>query len=247
MIKLKSEEEIKLMAEGGKILNFTIMEVVRQIKPGITTYELDKIAERILRGRGAEPSFLNYQGFPNSACISINDEVVHGIPGKRVIKFGDIVKIDLGSYYKGFHTDKAVTHVVGKSSEETKRLVMGCKKALEIAISQVTPGKTVGDIEYATGKVLFEHNLGPVMTLTGHGIGREIHEPPSIFCNGRRGNKEKLEKGMVLAIEPMATLGNGKVRTKSDNWTIISEDHSNAAHFEDTIAVCESGCKVLTR
>jgi len=247
MIKLKTLSDIKTMSKGGRIASFAMKEVAKNIKPGITTLELDKIANRIIKARGACPSFLGYQGFPASICVSINDQLVHGIPSRQKICSGDIVKVDLGVFYEGFHTDMARTYIVGHIKKEEEELVMACQKALNAAISLVEPGNTVGDIEHATGKTLKSSGLSPVMSLSGHGVGRDLHEEPSIFCDGLKRTKEKLVPGMVIAIEPMATAGSSKVRKGSDGWTIVTADGSLSVHFEDTVAVTDRGHRVLTR
>lgn len=246
-IKQKTTPEIKKMRRGGKIASFTMKEVASRIKVGITTLELDEIAYRIIKARGAEPSFLNYEGFPNSACISLNDEVVHGIPSRVKVKDGDLVKVDLGVYFEGYHTDMARTFTVGKVSSEVKGMVLTCKSALDNAIAEVVPGNRVGDIEQAIGDTLKGGGLSPVMSLSGHGIGVNLHEKPAIFCDGKRSTKEELIAGMVIAIEPMAIAGNKAVKRRDDGWTVVSSDGSPSVHFEDTIAVTESGHKVLTR
>jgi len=246
-INIKSTPEIKKMIRGGRIADFTMREVATHIKPGVTLLELDAIAYRIIKARGAEPSFLNYDGFPNSICVSINDEIVHGIPSRVSVKSGDIVKIDLGIYFEGFHTDMARTYTVGKVTEDIKNMVLTCKKSLDEAIHCVRPGNSIGDIEQITGEVLKEGGLSPVMSLSGHGIGRELHERPSIFCDGKKCTKEKLVEGMAIAIEPMATMGSGKVKRKDDNWTVVSSDATLTVHFEDTVLVTGTGYKVLTR
>lgn len=247
MIELKNTPDIKKIAKGGRIASFAMREIARNIKPGITTLELDKIAYRIVRARGAYPSFLNYQGFPGSICVSVNDQIVHGIPSNRKLEWGDFVKIDIGVLYDGFHTDMARTFVLGKVSKKKKKIIETCQRALDAAIDCVLPGNTIGDIEYETGRVLKSGGLSPVMSLTGHGIGRNLHEEPSIFCDGTKNSKDKLVPGMVIAIEPMATTGNGKIKKCSDGWTIVSADSSLSVHFEDTVAVTNSGHKVLTR
>lgn len=247
MIDLKTPPEIKIMSQGGKIANFTMKEIARNIKPGTTTSELNKIAHRIIIARGAKPSFLNHNGYPSSICISINRDVVHSIPSEAKIKLGDVIKVDLGVFYKGFHTDMARTFVVGNTSKKEVEMARVCRQSLNEAISQIKPGAFIGDIEYVIGKTLKGGGLSPIMSLTGHGIGRELHESPSIFCDGKKGVKEKLLPGMVLAIEPMATSGNGEVKKMKDNWTIRSSDNSQSFHFEDTIAITDRGCKVLTR
>lgn len=247
IISIKTPPETKKMQRGGKIAIFAMQEVASRIKPGVTTLELDEIAYRIIRARGAEPSFLNYEGFPNSTCISINSEVVHGIPSRVKLKDGDVVKVDLGIYFEGYHTDMARTFTVGKVTRKVKDMVLTGKKALDNAIDEVKPGGRVGDIEQAIGDTLREGGLAPVMSLSGHGIGVNLHEKPSIFCDGKRSAKEELLPGMVIAIEPMAIMGSGEVKRKDDGWTVVSSNGNIAVHFEDTVAVTDTGHKVLTR
>ncbi len=246
MIPIKTELDIKKMAKGGKIASFAMREISKNIRPGITTHDLDKIANRIIKARGASPSFLGHQGFPACTCISINDEIVHAIPSKKKIQNGDIVKVDIGVFYEGFHTDMARTFSVGKISKKDKNLILACKNALLNGINEVKPGNSIGDIEFQIGETLVRGGLSPVMSFSGHGVGRELHEKPSIFCNGRKCTKEKLVAGMVIAIEPMGTTGNGLVERKDDGWTVVSSDKSMTVHFEDTVAVTENGHKVLT-
>lgn len=247
IINTKTSPEIKIMSRGGRIADFAMREVSTHIKVGVTTLELDEIVSRIIKARGAEPSFLNHKGFPNSTCISINEEIVHGIPSRVKVGDGDVVKVDLGIFYEGFHTDMARTFAVGKVSNETKNIILTCKKALDNAIYNVKPGNSIGDIEYIIGDTLRKGKLSPVMSLSGHGIGRMLHEKPSIFCDGKRCTKERLVSGMVIAIEPMATSGNGMVKRKDDGWTMVSKDNTLSVHFEDTVAVTQTGHKVLTR
>jgi methionyl aminopeptidase len=246
MIKIKTQDEIRKIDQSGRIAAFALKQVANNVRIGITTFELDQIAKRIIIARGATPSFLDYQGYQNSTCISVNDELVHGIPGSKKINQGDIVKIDLGVFYNGYHTDTAITVVVGKLSDDIKRLVHGTKEALMSTIKQVKPGIRVGDIEHYCGQILRSHNLGAVTALSGHGIGTELHEEPAIRCDGKVDTGAKIKEGMVFALEPMATLGAPEVHTKRDNWTVVTNDHSMAAHFEHTIVITKNGAKILT-
>ncbi len=246
MINIKTKDEVSKIARSGKIASFVLKELAKYVKPGVTTFELDKIASRIISSRGAKPSFLNYNGFPAVTCISINSEVVHGIPSQRKIMHNDLVKIDVGVELDGFHSDTATTILVGKPSSDTLRLINGTKKALEESIKIISPGIRVGAIEEKTGEILEKHGLSPVMSLSGHGIGKSIHEEPSIKSNGKSNQGEVVKEGMVFAIEPMATLGSGKVKTSQDGWTIVSSDNTLAAHFEHTVVVAKNGAKILT-
>lgn len=246
MIIIKTKEEVNKIAKSGKIASFVLKEIAKNVKPGITTFELDKIATRIINSRGAKPSFLDYNGYPASTCISINNEVVHGIPAQRKIQAGDLVKIDVGVELGGFHSDTALTVYVGKPDADTMRLINGTKNALYETIKSIKPGMRVGEVEHITGQVLRSYDLSPVLSLSGHGIGRSIHEAPSIKSDGNVEDGEMIREGMTVAIEPMATLGKGKVRTLPDGWTIVTSDGSLAAHFEHTIAITKSGAKILT-
>jgi len=246
MISIKTPDEIKTIAQGGAIAAFTLKQLAKRVKPGILTIELDQIARRIIAARGAEPSFLGYQGYPAAICVSINDEVVHGIPSGRKIKSGDLVSIDVGIKYKNHYSDAALTVFVGNVSKDAKRLVLGVKEALREAIKIVKPGIRVGDIENKTGEILKKFKLSPVMELSGHGVGNAVHEEPSIRCDGTKKTGAEITEGMVLAIEPMAALGSGKVYIENDGWTVKSADHSLTAHFEHTICVTKKGSKILT-
>lgn len=246
MITIKSKAEIKLLANSGKIAEFLTLQLKKNVKAGVTTKDLDMIANRVIDARGAKPSFLNYQNYPASICVSINEEVVHGIPGKRVIKSGDLVKVDLGVNYQGYHTDTAFTVFVAHANEKVLNLIKGTKRALDEAVAVAKPGNRVGDIEAKIGQTLRRYGLAPVMDLTGHGIGTEVHEEPSIRCDGKPGTGPVLKEGMVLAIEPMATLGSGDVITGPDGWTVVAADKTLAAHFEHTIVITSTGSRMLT-
>lgn len=246
MITIKTKDEVRTLMKSGAICDFVLKETLKHIKPGVATIELDKIANRIMSARNAEPSFLDYEGYPNSICVSINDELVHGIPGPTIIKSGDVVSVDVGVKYNEMFTDCASTVVVGKPDEDTKRLVEGVKKSLDAAISAVRPGRTVGDIEYASGEQLKKFGLSPIMSLSGHGVGYAVHEDPAIMSNGKPGSGQELKEGMVLAIEPMASLGKGRVYQGKDGWTVKTSDGSLTAHFEKSVAVTKNGCKILT-
>jgi len=246
MINIKKPDEIKRLSLSGQISSFALKQVIKNVRVGITTFELDQIAKRIITARGATPSFLNYRGYQYSTCISINDEVVHGVPGGRKIKDGDVVKVDLGAYFNGYHTDTATTVVVGKLNEDTKRLIQGTKSALLSTIRMIKPNIKIGDIEHYCGQVLRSFALGAVTDLSGHGIGKELHEEPAIRCDGEAGKGAEVQEGMVFAIEPMATLGLPDVHTKPDKWTVVTNDGSISAHFEHTIVVTKTGAKILT-
>lgn len=246
-IVLKTAEEIELMAEGGKLLASIVQRVSEAVKPGITTRELDALAEDLIAETGGEPSFKGFHGYPAATCISVNDEVVHGIPGKRVLKDSDLVGIDVGLRYKGFCTDHAVTVPIGKISHKVQELLDVTRESLAVGLEHVKPGNRIGDISYAIQEAIKPYDLGIVRDLTGHGIGRSPHEDPAIPNFGKAGTGPVLEEGMVLAIEPMVTLGSSQVKQLDDDWTIVTIDGSYAAHFEHTVAVTTNGCRILTQ
>lgn len=246
MIHIKSKVEIRLMAKSGHVAAFALKEILKDIKPGIATKDLDSKARRLIEARNATPAFLGHEGYEFSICVSINDEVVHGLPSKRKIKIGDIVKIDLGAKLDGYYSDTAGTVLVSSKDERLSELRDGTKEALRQAIILCKEGNRLGDIEAKIGEILRKYRLSPVMSLTGHGIGRNLHEDPRVRCDGKEGTGEILKEGMVLAIEPMATLGTGTVKVSDDGWTIKTADKSSAAHFEHTVLVTKTGGKVLT-
>lgn len=245
MISLKSEREIELMKHAGHINYLTHLEVKKYLKPGITTEELNNIANKFIIENGCKPSFLNYEGYPASICVSLNDEVVHGIPSKRKIKDGDIVSVDIGVEYKGYHSDSANTYIVGSSSKEIQNLVLNTQKSLKEGLSVIKEGTKINEIgkrieEYAT-----KSGLGIVRELVGHGVGTNIHEDPDV-PNYNTSNTLKLKEGMVIAVEPMLTLGSPKVYIENDNWTIKTKDGMPSAHFEHTVVVTKNGYIILT-
>lgn len=253
-ISLKTAEEIEKMREGGRIAAAILKCLKKAARPGVTTKTLDLIAEKeikkaCLAGRqaGAAPSFKGYKGYPTATCISVNDEIVHGIPSERVLGEGDIVGIDVGVYYKGFHTDAAMTIGIGKISTEAQKLINVTKKALDSAIKEVRPGKCLGDVQFVIQKTAEEAGFGVIRDLAGHGVGRQLQESPSIPNFGQKGIGLVLKEGMTLAIEPMVSTGDWHVKVQDDGWTVVTADGSLAAHFEHTIAVTKSGCKILTR
>lgn len=249
MIQLKSAREIALMAEGGKILGATVEHLRAAVKPGMTTADLDEIAEAFIRGHeGAVPAFKGLYGFPGSICSSVNHEIVHGIPSrKRTLKDGDIVSIDVGVGYKGYFTDSATTVGVGRISAEAQRLLDVTQKSLEAGIAAATVGNHIGDIGHAVQKVVEAAGFSVVRDLVGHGIGVEFHEEPQVPNYGKPKRREKLVPGLTIAIEPMVNLGGPATRTLSDRWTIVTVDGSLSAHFEHTVAITDDGPLVLTR
>lgn len=246
MITIKSDREIELLSIAGNIVYETHQFLKQYITPGITTLELDKLAYDFIISKGATPSFKGYDGFPGSICASVNEQVVHGIPGKLKLKDGDIISIDIGACYKGYHGDSAWTYEVGNVSDDKKFLLYHTEKALFEGLKQVKPGNRIGDISFAIESYAKEHNLGVVKELVGHGVGTSIHEDPDVPNFGEKGTGPKLKKGMVLAIEPMLNLGSPDIVMLDDGWTIETDDYSPSAHFEHTVAVTDDGYKILT-
>ncbi len=237
------------MAEGGRILGRTVQKLRESVRPGMTTHELDAMAEAFIRGHeGATPAFKGLYGFPGSICTSINDEIVHGIPSKkRVLKEGDIISIDVGVGLKGFFTDSAVTVPVGRVDEATQRLLDVTARSLEAGIKAAVVGNHIGDIGAAVQAVVEAAGFSVVRDLVGHGIGAEFHEEPQVPNYGKPKRREKLAPGLTIAIEPMVNVGGPATRTLSDRWTIVTADGSRSAHFEHTIAITDNGPRVLTR
>lgn len=246
--KIKTDSEIKAMRRGGRILAETLSYLAKKVKPGISTGELSNLAGKYVRSKGGSPAFLGYQGFPEAICISINDEVVHGIPRKTtVLHDGDVVSLDLGVCYQGMIVDSAITVICGASNPDKERLLEGTKRSLDSAIALIDDGIKTGDIGHAVESVLQRHDLGIVRDLVGHGVGHEIHEDPNIPNYGRKNSGVVLRSGMTIAVEPMATLGKEGVYTDVDGWTVKTRDGSLAAHFEHTILITDSGAEVLTQ
>lgn len=254
MVTIKSKREIELMKEACKVVALTYEKLEKEIKPGMTTYELDQIAEKTMRSLGAIPAEKGYDSgirgvpkFPASICVSINDEVIHGIPSKnRIIKNGDVVSIDTVALKDGFNGDAARTFIVGKSSKEAQRLVEVAKQAFFEGIKFAKPGYRIGDISHAIGEYVRSQGYSVVKEFQGHGIGREMHEDPGIPNYGKAGRGMKIEPGMTLAIEPMVIQGKPNILELDDGWTIITEDGSLAAHYENTILITEKEPKILT-
>ncbi|QBS37011.1 type I methionyl aminopeptidase [Thermaerobacter sp. FW80] len=247
MIELKSPREIELMREAGRIVAAVLRELASALRPGITTADLDRLAERLIREAGAEPAFKGYQGFPASICTSINDEVVHGIPSpRRVIREGDVVSIDVGARYHGYHGDSAATFAVGAVSAEARRLLEVTRRSLEAGIAAARPGHRVGDVGHAVQQVVEAAGFSVVRDYAGHGIGRAMHEDPQVPNYGQPGTGLRLRPGLVLAIEPMVNAGGPAVRTDPDGWTVRTVDGSLSAHFEHTVLITEGEPEVLT-
>lgn len=248
MIQLKSPRELETMAAGGRILAATHRHVTPAIQPGVSTWELDAMVESFIRAHpGATPSFKGLYGFPASACISLNDEIVHGIPArKRILADGDIVTIDIGVHYGGFHTDSAWTYAVGTVAPETRRLMDVTEASLWAGIAETRLGNHIGDIGAAVEAVVSRAGFAVVRDLVGHGVGANMHEDPQVPNHGKPKRGPKLQAGMTLAIEPMVNAGGAATRTLADKWTIVTLDGSMSAHFEHTVAITADGPRVLT-
>lgn len=246
MITIKSEYELSLMRIAGRIVYDTHQYIKDYIKPGITTGELDKLAHDYIISRDATPSCLGYEGYPDSICISVNEEVVHGIPGKRKLKNGDIVTLDICACYKGYHGDSAWTYPVGEINSEKKYLLEHTEKALYEGLKQVKAGVHLGDVSNAIEEYATSHKLGVVRELEGHGIGSNLHEDPGVPNYGKKGTGIILKENMTIAVEPMLTSGTRKIYLLDDDWTIITRDNKPSAHFEHTIIVTRDGYEILT-
>jgi len=249
VIQLKSARELDLMAQGGRILAATVETLRAAVRPGISTGELDRIAEHFIRGHeGAVPAFKGLYGFPGSICASVNSEIVHGIPSpKRVLKDGDIISIDVGVGYRGYFTDSATTVPVGEITADARELLDVTQRALEAGIGAAVLGNHIGDIGVAVQTVVERAGFSVVRDLVGHGIGVEFHEEPQVPNYGKPKRREKLVPGLTIAIEPMVNLGGPATKTLGDRWTIVTLDGSLSAHFEHTVAIAEGGPLVLTR
>ena len=246
MITIKSKREIELLKNAGNIVYQTHQYLKPYIKEGITTKELDKLAEDFIRSKDATPSFKGYEGFPSTLCTSINSEVVHGFPSDRKLKNGDIISIDIGACYKGYHGDSAWTYTVGEVDEKTKQLLEDTEKSLFVGLEQVKPENRIGDIGYAIEQYARKHNLGVVRELCGHGVGTSVHEDPEVPNYGIPNTGPRLKEGMVIAVEPMLTLGSPKVFLHDNDWTVDTQDGSLSAHFEHTVVVTKDGYQILT-
>ena len=246
MIYLKTNEEIELLRENNLLVSQALAEVGKHIKPGITTKELNRIAEDFIRSHGAIPSFLGYEGYPASACISVNEQVVHGIPSDYVIKEGDIVSVDLGTFMKGFNGDSAYTFAVGEIADDVRQLLEVTKEALYKGTAQAKAGNRVGDISAAVQEYAESFGYGVVRELEGHGLGRKMHEAPGVPNYGARGRGPLLKEGMVICIEPMITMGNRAIVFERDGWTVRTRDRKPAAHYEFAVAIRKDGPDVLT-
>jgi methionyl aminopeptidase len=247
MIILKTKAELEIMREAGRIVALTHRELAKAIKPGVTTKELDELAETFIRSKGAVPSFKGYGGFPGSICASVNEELVHGIPGKRALQEGDIISIDIGVQFQGYHGDSAWTYAVGKISEEDQRLMQVTEESLYKGLEMALPGNRLTDISHAIQVHAEAAGFTIVREYVGHGIGQHLHEDPQIPNYGPPNRGPRLKPGMVLAIEPMVNAGERYVRTLEDNWTVVTVDGKRCAHYEHTVAITEDGYEILTR
>ncbi len=247
MIALKTAKELEKMRQAGMIAASALQQAGKMCRPGVSTYEIDRQVYRHIVSFGATPSFLHYQGYPASACISVNDTVIHGIPSKEeILKEGDIVSIDIGAYYQGYHGDNAATFPVGKISEEAEKLLKVTKNSLLSGIRQAIVGNRLGDISHAVEETVSAEGFGIVRDFVGHGVGKELHESPEVPNFGKAGHGVRLSAGMVIAIEPMINLKGDGVYILDDSWTVKTQSGSLSAHFEHTIAITEEGPQILT-
>ena len=248
MINLRTQREIVKLQDAAKISAQALLVAGELCKPGVTTWEIDKAVEKFIVSQKAEPSFLNYQGFPASSCISVNDTVIHGIPSKDIVlKSGDIVSVDVGAFYNGYHGDNAYTFKVGEVSEELEKLLETTQNSLYSGISQAIVGKRIGDISSAVEKTVEVCGYGVVREFVGHGVGKNLHEDPEVPNFGMAGKGPRLAAGMVIAIEPMINQGSGDIVRLDDGWTIKTADGSPSAHFEHTVLISKSGPVILTK
>ena len=248
MISIKTSEEIEIMRAGGKILSHVMKELQGEIKPGISTKELDRAAEALILQSGAQLAFKGYNGFPAAICTSVNEEVVHSVPSSRkILSEGDIITLDIGLIWKGYYLDMARTFPVGDIKLEVKKLLDSTEEALKIGIDEAKSGNTFGDIGYAVQKHIEEKGFNVVRELCGHGIGKDLHESPQITNYGKKKTGEIIKEGMVFCIEPMVTMGGWEVQTGKDGYSFETADQSLSAHFEDTVAITSQGTEVLTK
>lgn len=246
MVHYKTDSEIEIIRESAEILGKAHGEVAKLVRPGIKTKELDRIAEEFILDHGGKPSFKGYNGFPSTLCISLNENVVHGFPGAYELVEGDILSIDCGVLYKGFHSDSAYTYPVGEVSEEISKLLRVTKESLYIGIEASRCGQRLGDVGFAIQNYVESHGFSVVRELVGHGVGKNLHESPEVPNFGKRGKGIKLKSGMVIAIEPMVNMGKRNVVQEADGWTIRTKDRMPSAHYEHTIAILEDSTEILT-
>jgi methionyl aminopeptidase len=246
MIILKSKSEIEKMAIACQIVAEVLQELVRVVRPGLTTLELDAFAERSIRTRGGVPAFKGYRGFPNTLCVALNEQVVHGIPSKRRLRAGDIIGLDLGAKWEGYYGDAAVTIPVGQIPSDTECLLTTAREALYMGIKEVSSGKHLSDISHAIQRYAETRGYSVVRAFVGHGIGTALHEEPQVPNFGPPGRGPRLKAGMVLAIEPMVNIGDADVEILDDGWTVVTADGQLSAHFEHTVAITDEGPQILT-
>ena len=246
MIKIKTKDEIARMREAGRLAAAARELAGRSIQAGMTTRELDEIVRSYILRQGAKPSFYHYNGYPGNICISVNDEVVHGIPGKRIMADGDIVSIDVGVHYKGYHGDTADTFCVGQVTEQARRLIDNTRRCFYNSLAFARPGYRLGDIGHAVQQTAEEEGFAPVRVLSGHGVGHDLHEDPEVLNYGKPHTGEMLKAGMVIAIEPMINAGTHRVRMLADDWTVVTADGALSAHYEHTVAITEDEPIILT-
>ena len=246
MIILKSKSEMEKMAVACRIVAEVLQELVRAVRPGLTTLDLDALAERNIRRRGAVPAFKGYRGFPNTLCVALNEQVVHGIPSKRRLRAGDIIGLDLGAKWEGYYGDAAVTIPVGQIPSQTESLLGTAREALSVGIKEVCPGTHLSNISHAIQRYAESRGYSVVRAFVGHGIGTALHEEPQVPNFGPPGRGPRLKAGMVLAIEPMVNLGDADVEILDDGWTVVTADGQLSAHFEHTVAITDEGHQILT-
>ncbi|MGI6605760.1 MAG: type I methionyl aminopeptidase [Peptococcia bacterium] len=247
MIILKSERELRYMYDAGQIVAQTHREVAKAVRPGVTTLELDRVAEEYIKSKQAIPTFKGYNGFPNSICASINEEVVHGIPGLRQVNCGDIISIDIGATFNGYVGDAAVTLPVGEVDEEARKLLEVTERSLYEGIKKAVVNNRLSDISHAIQSYAESKGFSVVRDFVGHGVGRNMHEDPQVPNFGQPGHGPRLKAGMVLAIEPMVNVGDFEVETLENNWTVVTSDRKRSAHFEHSVAITDEGPRILTK
>ena len=248
MIQLKNKSQIAIMREAGRITGEALALAGEAVKPGVSTKEIDTLIRHHIERSGAKPSFLGYGGFPASACISINEQVIHGLPSSKVIlKEGDIVKIDVGAFYQGFHGDSAKTFAVGRVSEEAARLIDITEKCFWAGVEKIRPDARIGDIGHAIETLATTQGYGVVRRYVGHGVGQNLHESPDVPNYGTAGRGARVCPGMTIAVEPMICIGSGEVRELPDGWTVVTADNTLSAHYEHTVALTENGLEILTQ
>lgn len=246
MIRYKTVEEIQVIKESAQILGRAHAEVAKAIKPGVKTKDLDKIADEYIQDHGGWPSFKNYNGFPTALCVSVNDVVVHGFPSDYTLKEGDIISVDCGVKFKGFHSDSAYTYPLEGVSDEVLKLLERTYDSLHLGIAQAKVGNRIGDVSYAVQSYVEQFGYGVVRELVGHGVGKDLHEDPEVPNYGKRGRGPKIAEGMVFAIEPMINMGTKNVSQDKDGWTIRTKDHKPSAHFEHTVAILKDRTEIVT-